>query len=128
MNYENHPLVVVNYENVNEIPEMTNSDITLGSAYIRGLMPVEPPMVDAKWHDLFNHVFYIGRSEGQKFLAQGGMIEYDMKDGLTQEDGNRYYRFITSIMESYGPKHQHKEAACAYLFSVWLKDWKVSID
>jgi len=30
-------------------------------------------------------------------------------------------RHIKAIMASYAPKHEHKEAGCAYLFALWFE-------
>jgi hypothetical protein len=78
-------------------------------------LPKEFRTTTTQWHRLFNHLFYHGTDK----------VEMDMRDDFSAEDGMKYYRFISSIMRSYGPKHQHKENACAWLFSQWVKTWVV---
>lgn len=42
----------------------------------------------------------------------------DLKDGI---DGNAAFRHLSAIQGSFEPKHEHKEAAVAYLASLWFK-------
>ena len=44
-------------------------------------------------------------------------------DGLVVRDGidkAKALRHIKTVMGSFEPKHEHKEAACAYLFDKWF--------
>lgn len=63
-----------------------------------------------KWNKLFQQWFYRGLQKHQ--------IKF--KEGV---DKTKAIRAIQSIIGSWGPKHEHKEAACAYLFSEWMEDW-----
>lgn len=40
------------------------------------------------------------------------------KDGI---DKDKALRHIKTVMGSFEPKHEHKEAACAYLLSQWFE-------
>jgi len=62
-----------------------------------------------KWNKLFNDCFYSGVKN----------LDLIPKDGI---DPGRAWRHIRCIMGSYEPKHEHKEAACAYLMSLWFED------
>jgi hypothetical protein len=42
-----------------------------------------------------------------------------MKEGV---DGNLAFRHLSAIQRSFTPKHEHKEAAVAYLASLWFED------
>ena len=42
-----------------------------------------------------------------------------MRDGFSEADA---FRHLAAIQRSYEPKHQHKEAAIAYLASLWFVD------
>jgi len=42
-------------------------------------------------------------------------------DGIDQ---NKALRHIKAILGSFEPKHEHKEAAAAYLLSLWFKSVK----
>lgn len=46
-------------------------------------------------------------------------VEFDLRDGI---DGNTAIRHLGVIQGSYAPKHEHKEAAVAYLASRWFAD------
>jgi len=59
-------------------------------------------MIVAKW-------FFEGLPKGTLFIA---------KEGIHGED---VYKHVSSIMRSWEPKHEDKEAICAYLLSLWLE-------
>jgi hypothetical protein len=60
------------------------------------------------WNNIFNKWFYSG-------LKNMNTIP---KDGI---DSNKALRHIKAIMGSFEPKHEHKEAAVAYLMSQWFE-------
>jgi len=44
-------------------------------------------------------------------------------DGLVPREGvdkQKALRHITTVMRSWDPKHEHKEAGCAFLFDKWF--------
>ncbi len=45
-----------------------------------------------------------------KFVSKPGIDETDAK------------RHLKAVLGSFAPKHEHKEAACAYLMSLWFED------
>ena len=59
------------------------------------------------WNELVSKWFFTGVS----------IKKYKPKDGI---DTTRAMRHIKTIMGSFEPKHEHKEAACAYLLSCWF--------
>ena len=63
-----------------------------------------------KWNQLFSEMFYNGLAE----------LRLAPKQGV---DTQKAMAAIRSIMRSWEPKHEHKEAACAYLFSEWFDDY-----
>lgn len=63
-----------------------------------------------KWNQLFSDWFFSGINSTDDLVA---------KDGI---DKNLALRHIHCIMRSFQPKHQHKEATIAYLFSLWFKE------
>lgn len=48
-------------------------------------------------------------------------VEFYCKEGV---DGETAFRQLQAIQGSFQPKHQHKEAAVAYLCSLWFDDIK----
>jgi len=63
------------------------------------------------WHEAFNDWFFTGiRAE-----------QFTSKEGV---DKGKAIRALKSIMGSWGPKHEHKVAACTYLMSEWFSDYK----
>lgn len=86
-------------------------------AYVSNLMPSydEIPKEfknwnnQTKWNRLFNDWFFGGLSK----------LELKPKEGVDQ---NKALRHIKAIMGSFEPKHEHKEAAVAFLFSEWFED------
>lgn len=61
------------------------------------------------------------------FFGLGDMEGVILADGV---DGDLAFRHLGCIQGSYQPKHEHKEAAVAYLASRWFKEviWKGSGD
>ena len=62
-----------------------------------------------KWNRLFNDMFFSGLTK----------LELKPKQGI---DKDRAWRHIRTICGSWDPKHEHKEAAVAYLLSQWFED------
>ena len=59
-------------------------------------------------HRLFCDWFYSG-VDNLKLIPKGGI------------DADNAQAHISSIMRSWQPKHEHKEACCAYLFELWFE-------
>lgn len=62
-----------------------------------------------KWNDFFRDSFYCGISD-LKLCPKAGI------------DPQKAIRHVRSVMGSFEPKHEHKEAAVAYLMSLWFED------
>lgn len=62
-----------------------------------------------KWQKLVSAWFFAGVKLGK----------VSPKEGI---DTKKALRHIQTIMGSFEPKHEHKEAACAYLLSLWFDD------
>lgn len=65
---------------------------------------------DSKWSKVISCWFFRGLSENTKFVPKEGI---DPKSALNH---------IAAILRSFEPKHEHKEACCAYLLSLWFED------
>ena len=67
-----------------------------------------------EWNRLFGDWFYNGLES----------LDLTPKEGIDKEQALRH---IQTVMGSWEPKHEHKEAAVAYLLSLWFTDpkWKV---
>jgi hypothetical protein len=59
------------------------------------------------WNRLANDWFFTGLDEPSFHMVPG-------------VDGNQAHRHLSVIMRSYASKHEHKEAAFAYLCSLWF--------
>lgn len=62
-----------------------------------------------KWNKLFADFFYFGLEK----------LELTPKEGV---DRDKAMLHIQTVMGSWEPKHEHKEAAVAYLFSEWFTE------
>jgi len=62
-----------------------------------------------KWNGVFNDWFYHGAKN----------VKYKPKPGV---DTAKAMRHVRAVMGSFEPKHEHKEAAVAYLLSQWFED------
>ncbi len=85
------------------------------SANVRDLMPDYKEIPEdfrrgrTKWNRFQSDWFYGG-------IDASGLIA---KDGI---DRNAALRHLKAINGSFEPKHEHKEAAVAYLASLWFDD------
>jgi hypothetical protein len=64
-----------------------------------------------RWVDLQQRWFYSGLPK---------MTEFHVAEGV---DSELAIRHLQVIQASYEPKHEHKEAAVAYLASLWFTDF-----
>lgn len=62
-----------------------------------------------KWQDVVSAWFFCGLKNAK----------WTPKEGV---DTNKALRHVKTIMGSFEPKHEHKEAGCAYLLSQWFDD------
>lgn len=98
--------------------ELTALDVAFGVGAEK-IMPPYSQIPDefkrgrTKWNDLVNDWFYCGVSD----------LEVTPKEGI---DKQKALLNIRAIIGSFEPKHEHKEAACAYLLSLWFDNptWK----
>ena len=74
-------------------------------------IPREFQMGHTKWNDLVSTWLFYGLKN----------CEWKPKEGI---DTQQALRHIKAIMGSWEPKHEHKEAGCAYLLSEWFEDVK----
>lgn len=101
--------------NVFPIAEVTGLDIAFGGGDMSKLMPAYKDIPDEfkrasnKWNQLFNDMFFSGISE----------LTLKPKDGI---DAKKAWRHLRAFAGSFEPKHEHKEAAFAYLCSQWFSD------
>lgn len=92
------------------------SDLDMAFGGIDGIMPAMSDIPEDypdshKWQRMFSDFFYLGASN----------LVFSPKDGI---DAGLAWRHVRTIMGSWESKHQHKEAACAYLLSLWFNDIK----
>lgn len=62
-----------------------------------------------KWNKIISEWFFNGLPDGTDFAG---------KDGIDEKAALRH---LKAIMGSFAPKHEHKEAGCAYLMSLWFE-------
>ncbi|WP_348269717.1 hypothetical protein P8936_16340 [Edaphobacter paludis] len=103
------------------IAELNGADAAFGP---RNLFAIMPKMDDipqefqrrsTQWNKLVSAWFFCGLKS----------LELTPKEGV---DKSAALRHVKAIMASFEPKHEHKEAACAYLLSQWFTDpkWEVA--
>lgn len=99
-------------------PQAVSKLESVFGAGVEHLMPKREDIPDdfknmngkTKWNRLFSKWFYSGLPQGTRFVPVEGI------------DADAAMRHIRAIMSSWEPKHEHKEAAVAYLLSIWFKD------
>ena len=101
---------------------VTGLDMAFGGANtVRDFMvpmsqiPAEFHRSCGKWIDLVSRWFFSGLPKGTGFIA---------RDGIDKDAALRHLR---TIMVSFEPKHEHKEACVAYLMSLWFSDVKAPV-
>ena len=69
----------------------------------------------SEWQKIFSGWMFNGLNEDTEFIPQDDI------------DPKMAFRHLKTIMGSFEPKHEYKEATCAYLMSLWFKEitnWK----
>ena len=97
--------------------EVTQLDMAFGGE-ISDLMPayntVPEEFKDMNDRNKFNKVistwFFGGLPKETEFYPKEGI------------DTNAALRHVGAVLRSFEPKHEHKEAGCAYLLSLWFDD------
>lgn len=90
-------------------------DMAFGPKDVNSMMPKYSDIPDefksghTKWNSFFNDMFY-------KVIKSYSATP---KDGIDKADALRHF---SAVARSFEPKHEHKEAACAYLLSLWFDD------
>ncbi len=102
--------------------EVTDLDMAF-PAHVKNMMPdLKSPEVQSwgkakenkQWFELQADWFYKGLT---------GDVHFEVKEGI---DGKKAMRHLSCIQRSFEPKHEEKELAVAYLFSLWFKSVKWS--
>ena len=95
--------------------EMYDLDLVFPAGMDR-LMPPQEKIPDAfkkhsgtRWNELQARWFFSGLPEGTKWVPNKGI----------NKDAD--FRHLKAIQSSWDPKHEYKEAAVAYLMSLWFK-------
>ena len=80
-------------------------------------VPQEFKRGTTKWNTLFSEWFYAGLKS----------LVLTPKPGI---DRGEALGVIKAVMGSFEPKHEHKEAAVAYLLSLWFEDasWERGVE
>lgn len=97
-----------------EIPEVEDVDIAFGARALDWMPPYEEIPEEFKgfghneWCKIARRWFYEGLSKDTKVYP---------KDGV---DLQKAFRVLQATQGSFAPKHEHKEAAVAYMMSEWF--------
>ncbi len=104
-----------------KIPELTNADVAFGEVKHMPKMADIPEDFHrhhgTPYNDAVSHWFFAGaRSDGQDLIVDGE--RFSPRPGV---DGTKALAAIRAVLGSFAPKHEHKEAACAYMLSEWFE-------
>lgn len=99
-----------------EIQEVSGVDLAFGGD-MKKLLPKWDDIPEeyrnmngiTKWNKMVSDWFFCGIKD----------LKLKPKDGI---DTHKAMSHIRAIMSSWEPKHEHKEAGCAYLLSQWFDD------
>jgi hypothetical protein len=98
------------------LPQVISDALYAYPATVKHLMPPyeeipeEFHYISNKWVRIQQRWFFDGLPEKTYFK---------MKEGI---EGDLALRHLSAIQRSFEPKHEHKEAAVAYLMSLWMDD------
>ena len=98
------------------IPKVTDAEFAFGTTSHLPKMediPKEFKEETSKWNTLFDKMFY-GNTKDVDMIPKAGV------------DPHLALRFITAHMKSFDPQHEHKRAACSFMFSQYFDDWRTS--
>jgi anaerobic selenocysteine-containing dehydrogenase len=101
-----------------DIPKVTDAEIAFGTTkHLPEEKDIPKEFTDetSTWNTLFDKLFY-GHKDSDK-------IEMYPKIGVNPVAA---MRLIKAHMVSFEPKHEHKRAACSYLFSKYFDSWGYS--
>jgi len=95
-----------------EIESITDTEKEIGTTrflpnYVD--VPIKFKEGRSKWNSLFSHVMFSGVKN----------LHITPKEGI---DPEKAWGFIVAHIKSWRPKHEHKEAGCAYLMSQIFDD------
>jgi hypothetical protein len=80
---------------------------------IKTLMPSRDEIPEEFW----NRHTYWSRVVGDWFFSGLRDAKWKPRDGIDEQTALRH---VAAILRSWEPKHEHKEAAVAYLLSLWF--------
>jgi len=95
-----------------EVFEVTDLEVAFSNADkmpSKEEIPKEFWRGDTKWNKIFSQMFFSG----------GKFTKMTPKEGV---DSTKAMRAIKSIMGSWSPKHEHKDAAVAFMLSEWFDE------
>lgn len=105
-----------------EIPEVDDIDIAFGGydqEWFDKVLAEVPEEFKrhggTEWNEIVSYWFFNGLNDRVQFKAKKGV------------DAQKAFRAVSAVLGSFRPKHEHKEAVCAYLLSQWfdkIKVWK----
>lgn len=105
-----------------EVPELSDVDVAFPANALDWMPPMEAIPAEFKnlnrgteWSEIVCAWFFDGLPADVKFYP---------REGVNPE---KAVRAIQATLGSFAPKHEHKEAAAAYMLSCWfkkVKGWK----
>ena len=103
------------------VPDVTRADVAFGKI---DHMPRYEDVPDefcrrggTPFNDAVSHWFFSGAKSIPNGVEIGGK-QFIAKDGV---EAGKALAAIRAILGSWEPKHENKEAACAYLLSEWFE-------
>lgn len=96
-------------------PQEISAALRAFPASVRDLMPA---------YDAIPEEFKGGGTDWNKFISSWFFTGWPQDRQLIMRDdvnGELAYLHISTILRSFEPKHEHKEAACAWLLSRWFE-------
>lgn len=103
------------------VPDLDGVDVAFGADALSWMPKMEDIPAEFKrwpgteWNQIVNRWFFSGLPKGTEFVPKPGI------------DGDAALRAIKATIGSFAPKHEHKEAAAAYMLASWfkkVKGWK----
>lgn len=109
------------------VPEMTAADVAFGN--IKHMPKYETLPADFKRHNGNEYTRAISSwfFNGAEKAPNGIILNGDTFTAKPGVDAGKALAAIRAVLGSFEPKHEHKEAACAFMLSEWFEKTPSSV-
>jgi len=97
------------------IPEITDVELAFPARALEWMPPMEA--IPPEFHDMNGQTEWNRIARAWFYTGLPSTTGFHVKEGV---DGAAALRAISATLGSFAPKHEHKEAAVAYMLASWF--------